>query len=151
MFSIHQMHPSKIITSQIAKFMGPTWGPPGSCRPQMGPMLAPMNLAIWDPTKILTLLVLRLGPHFNIRDVLLQDLVKSRSCEIGGFNYHITLKFSRHSCSSYIFILVLTPGFNGMGNDNCKTRREIFKNRCDVSFSYRMDHRAYFSWCEYHW
>ena len=29
------------ITSQIAKFMGPTWDPPGSCRPQMGPMLAP--------------------------------------------------------------------------------------------------------------
>ena len=27
-------------TSQIAKFMGPTWGPPGSCQPQMGPMLA---------------------------------------------------------------------------------------------------------------
>ena len=25
---------------QIAKFMGPTWDPPGSCRPQMGPMLA---------------------------------------------------------------------------------------------------------------
>ena len=24
---------------QIAKFMGPTWGPPGSCRSQMGPML----------------------------------------------------------------------------------------------------------------
>ena len=22
----------------IARFMGPTWGPPGSCRPQMGPM-----------------------------------------------------------------------------------------------------------------
>ena len=30
--------------SQIAKFMGPTWGPPGSCRPQMGPMLAPWTL-----------------------------------------------------------------------------------------------------------
>ena len=28
-------------TSQIARFMGPTWGPPGSCRPQMGHMLAP--------------------------------------------------------------------------------------------------------------
>ena len=26
--------------SQIAKFMGPPWGPPGSCGPQMGPMLA---------------------------------------------------------------------------------------------------------------
>ena len=25
----------------ITKFMGPIWGPPGSCRPQMGPMLAP--------------------------------------------------------------------------------------------------------------
>ena len=23
--------------SQIAKFMGPTWGPPGSCRPQVAP------------------------------------------------------------------------------------------------------------------
>ena len=30
----------EISWSQIAKFMGPTWGPPGSCRPQMGPMLA---------------------------------------------------------------------------------------------------------------
>ena len=27
--------------TQIAKFMRPTWGPPGSCRSQMGPMLAP--------------------------------------------------------------------------------------------------------------
>ena len=34
--------------------MGPTWGPPGSCRPQMGPMLTPctllsgMLLKMWD-------------------------------------------------------------------------------------------------------
>ena len=32
------------LTAQIAKFMGQTWGPPGSCRPQMGPMLAPWTL-----------------------------------------------------------------------------------------------------------
>ena len=32
------------VPSQIAKFMGPTWGPPGSCRPQMGPTLAPWTL-----------------------------------------------------------------------------------------------------------
>ena len=32
--------------TQIAKFMGPTWGPPGSCRPQMGPMLAPWTLLL---------------------------------------------------------------------------------------------------------
>ena len=30
--------------TQIARFMGPTWDPPGSCRPQMGPMLAPWTL-----------------------------------------------------------------------------------------------------------
>ena len=31
--------------------MGPTWGPPGSCRSQMGPMLAPWTLLSWlsDP------------------------------------------------------------------------------------------------------
>ena len=30
--------------TQIAKFMGPIWGSPESCRPQMGPMSAPWNL-----------------------------------------------------------------------------------------------------------
>ena len=30
--------------SLIAKFMGPTWGPPGPCRPQVGLMLAPWTL-----------------------------------------------------------------------------------------------------------
>ena len=30
--------------SHIAKFMGPTWGPPGSCRSQMGRMLVPWTL-----------------------------------------------------------------------------------------------------------
>ena len=41
------------VISQIANFMGPTWGPPGSCRPQMGPMLAPWTLLSgmfnWQP------------------------------------------------------------------------------------------------------
>ena len=30
--------------TQIARVMGPTWGSPGSCRPQMGPILAPWTL-----------------------------------------------------------------------------------------------------------
>ena len=30
--------------TQIAMSMGPTWGPPGSCQPQMGPILAPWPL-----------------------------------------------------------------------------------------------------------
>ena len=33
-----------ISLSLIVGFIGPTWGPPGSCRPQMGPMLAPWTL-----------------------------------------------------------------------------------------------------------
>ena len=32
----------QVYPPRAAKFMGPAWGPPGSCRPQMGPM----NLAI---------------------------------------------------------------------------------------------------------
>ena len=35
--------------TQIAKFMRPTWGPSGSCRPQMGPMLAPWTLLSGHP------------------------------------------------------------------------------------------------------
>ena len=35
--------------------------------------------------------------------------------------------FARRRCSNYIFILDLTPGFNGLSKDNCKMRWEIFK------------------------
>ena len=37
--------------TQIAKFMGPTCGPPGSCRPQMGHMLALWTLLSGGVTK----------------------------------------------------------------------------------------------------
>ena len=33
-----------LIVTQIPKFVGPTWGPPGSCRPQMGLMLVPWTM-----------------------------------------------------------------------------------------------------------
>ena len=32
------------IITEVARFTGPTWGPPGSCRTQMGPMLVPWTL-----------------------------------------------------------------------------------------------------------
>ena len=32
------------ITNLIARFMGPTWGPPGTARTQVGPMLTPWTL-----------------------------------------------------------------------------------------------------------
>ena len=37
----------KNTTTQIAKFMGPTWGPSGSCGSPDGPHVGPMNLALW--------------------------------------------------------------------------------------------------------
>ena len=43
-FRIPTTSPSSQRVAQIAKFMGPTWGPPGSCRPQMGPILAQWTL-----------------------------------------------------------------------------------------------------------
>ena len=37
-------------TAQTEKFMRSTWGPPGSCRPQVGPMLAPWTLLSGRPS-----------------------------------------------------------------------------------------------------
>ena len=42
----HSMILNTAMQSQIAKFMGPTWRPPGPCRPQMGPMLGPWTLLL---------------------------------------------------------------------------------------------------------
>ena len=41
---LHMQSLPTICDNQMARLMGPTWGPPGSCRPQMGPMLAPWTL-----------------------------------------------------------------------------------------------------------
>ena len=54
--------------TQIARFMGPTWGPPGPCRSQMGPTLAPRTLlsgeffhgsCIWPMSAPLVMLIER--------------------------------------------------------------------------------------------
>ena len=42
-------------TTQIEKLMEPTWGPPGSCRPQMGPMLAPWTLLSGNLSNLVSL------------------------------------------------------------------------------------------------
>ena len=52
--------------SQIATFMGPTWGPPGSCRPQMGPMLAPWTLLSGIAShRFLWHIIIHPCPYFN--------------------------------------------------------------------------------------
>ena len=44
--------PSAGLVSQIARFVGPTWGPSGADRTQVGPMLAPWTLLSGVHTKI---------------------------------------------------------------------------------------------------
>ena len=88
--------------SQIAKFMRPTWGPPGSCRPQMGPTLAPWILlsrlcyAVFG-TKRFTqsppwLLYLHWDNHTNAQWPLL----------LTWFNFNPTWFNSNPSISNYI-------------------------------------------------
>ena len=42
------------------------------------------------------------------------------------WDYCWLLKCAGRRCSNYIFILDLTPGFNGLDIDTCKTKRETF-------------------------
>ena len=68
----------RCVTSQIPRFMGPTWGPPGSCRPQMGPMLAPWTLLSGIPS-------MRYVAWRHSRDYYLY-LVTPHLCQIFGIH-----------------------------------------------------------------
>ena len=48
--------------------------------------------------------------------------------EIGPVDHDFDKRYTAcRRCSNWIFIIDLTPGFNGLGKDNYKTRREPFK------------------------
>ena len=51
----------------------------------------------------------------NISRTLVGNIIVDHSDVVGA------------ACSSYIFILDLTPGFNGLAKDECKTRWKSFK------------------------
>ena len=57
------------ISYQIAKFMGPTWGPPWSCRPQIGPVLAP-----WTLLSAMLLCTTLQGQQHNINRHLIHEM-----------------------------------------------------------------------------
>ena len=64
--------------SQIARFMWPTCGPPGSCRPQVGPMLAPLTLL---SGMLLKGDSWRLSPHiFIVNSLYIYDHIQSPKC-----------------------------------------------------------------------
>ena len=53
--SIQCQYIINVCASLIARFMGPTWGPPGADRTQIGPMLAPWSLLSGFPWIMLTI------------------------------------------------------------------------------------------------
>ena len=76
------------ITPKIATFMGPTWGPPGSCRPQMGPILTPWTL-LWGA--LLATLNIRFRWHGMC--LTLQKLERG-----------LLVKWLYYTCFGFIFI-----------------------------------------------
>ena len=64
-------------------------------------------------------------PCYNIPSSLWYKTHLSSQLNCWSFIYSWSIACRR--CSNYIFILDLTPGFNEMGKDNCKTRWESFK------------------------
>ena len=60
---------------------------------------------------------------FTYRQVSNAHLSRQLNCWSLRCSWSITCR----RCSNYIFILYLTPGFNRLGKDKCKTRRESFK------------------------
>ena len=64
-------------------------------------------------TLLLLTLELRVQEHF--------------SRELNCWSLRCSWNIACRRCSNYIFILNLTPGFNGLGNDNYNMRPEAFK------------------------
>ena len=60
---------------------------------------------------------------------LLKELLLYTDCQTSNIRHTYVSKMVDHSdvIDLYIFILALTPGFNGLGKDNCEMRWETFK------------------------
>ena len=83
---------SVISAFQIARFMGPTWGPPGSCRPQMGPMLVPWTLLLGMLTCRRNIMdILSPLPVLCERTPLVVSLSKDRLCKALTFLFGVYL------------------------------------------------------------
>ena len=59
----------------------------------------------------------------NISGTLVGNKIDDRSNVVGA------LPVGTAQTTMYIFVLDLSPAFNGLDKDNCKTRRETFKFR----------------------
>ena len=66
----HKILRTVFVRSQIAKLMGPTWGPPGSCRPPDGPHVGPMNIDIRDYAPHISFVTFLTSPYEMTREPL---------------------------------------------------------------------------------
>ena len=58
-----------------------------------------------------------------------RSTVRKSSWQLHCWTLRCSWSIACRCCSNYIFILDLTPGVNGLGKDNGKTRREAFNRR----------------------
>ena len=134
------------ITSQTAMVMGPTWGPPGSCRPQVDPMEAPRTLL----SGIFPLAFLNIQKYYHATDTQTftpkKDRLNSTPCRIychllGIFTHGVSkrINMSRYSwCNIFGRDWKLIHGtcFRGLSQKNnlpviiTRIINEIFSARC---------------------
>ena len=81
--------------------MGPTWGPPGSCRPQMGPMLAPRTL-LWGKVWV-TYVHPTPRTHITPHPMLVNFLVIFGRCHDNA-SAVITVEYRYYSADKQIFL-----------------------------------------------
>ena len=57
----------------------------------------------------------------------ISNISRTFSRQLNAWSLRCSWSIAWRRCSIYIFILDLTPSFNGLGKDNCKTRGETIK------------------------
>ena len=101
---------SRIQRTQIASFVGPTWGPPGDDRTLVGPMLAPRSLLV------------------GYRSVMVHLLAIKYYCANGPSRNHFETKwkyimFTWNSNTSYVIkrnlIFIIVWHYNNFVNHSC--------------------------------
>ena len=71
---------ASVTVSLIARLIGPTWGPPGTDRTQVGPHVGHMNFAIWVVTSVTNIIATRI---YKIASAILKN--KNCVCFTKGF------------------------------------------------------------------
>ena len=105
------MRSSDLTTSLIARFMGPTWGPSGADRTQVGPMLAPWTLlsgmTLWQIV-VPTMATRWQGPCRWMEPLFNKVKILLRRCESAYMCYLCWKQFCWHICRNDDFMVVLS-------------------------------------------